>query len=285
MKTNYQRVNREREEVNSPEAEFCADDGTYYFADGMGTASGNNGSTIERTGPSPLTVRCASEILSMNFSPSNCLWANGYLNKGDPMAVCGPPSVGKSRFVMQMLIALILGLEFLGWKAKGRGTKWLLLQTENGNQRLQRELAAQLSTLSKWQREIIDRCLIIHTLENEEDSLLTLSVPKHRKYIRDLIEEFNPIGVVYDIFRDFGVGNLNSDEDMTQTLIYIGQMTRYRIPKRVPIVVHHALTGKAGASRAVGWKRTSYGRNSKVLLGWVARKSIWHLTKRTTLTS
>jgi hypothetical protein len=37
----------------------------------------------------------------------------------------------------------------------------------------------------------------------------------------------------------------------------------------------HSLTGKAGASKAVGWDRGSYGRNSKVLHAWV--RSQWNL--------
>ena len=37
----------------------------------------------------PLTVRRPSEILGMKFSPTDLLWGNGYLAKGDPIAICG----------------------------------------------------------------------------------------------------------------------------------------------------------------------------------------------------
>jgi hypothetical protein len=33
-------------------------------------------------------------------------------------------------------------------------------------------------------------------------------------------------------------------------------------------VLHHALTGKAGASKATGFDRSSFGRNSKALFAW-----------------
>jgi hypothetical protein len=36
----------------------------------------------------------------------------------------------------------------------------------------------------------------------------------------------------------------------------------------VPLLLHHALTGKFGAARAVGWDKASYGRNSKALHAW-----------------
>jgi hypothetical protein len=55
----------------------------------------------------------------------------------------------------------------------------------------------------------------------------------------------------------------------------ISQAVKKGNPNRVPFVVHHSLTGKAGASKAVGWDRGSYGRNSKVLHAWV--RSQWNL--------
>jgi hypothetical protein len=55
----------------------------------------------------------------------------------------------------------------------------------------------------------------------------------------------------------------------------ISQAVKKGNPARVPFVVHHSLTGKAGASKAVGWDRGSYGRNSKVLHAWV--RSQWNL--------
>jgi hypothetical protein len=37
---------------------------------------------------------------------------------------------------------------------------------------------------------------------------------------------------------------------------------------RAMLVLHHALTGKAGAGKATGFDRSSFGRNSKALQGW-----------------
>jgi hypothetical protein len=82
------------------------------------------------------------------------------------------------------------------------------------------------------------------------------------------IQDTNPSGVLYDVLRDYGIGDLNSDEGMTATLSAIGRITRQGDPQRIPIVVQHALTGKSGAARATGLDRGSFGRNSKVLVGW-----------------
>ena len=48
----------------------------------------------------------------------------------------------------------------------------------------------------------------------------------------------------------------------------ISRATKRGNPKRVPIVLHHARTGKAGAQSATGWDKASFGRNSKVLYAW-----------------
>ena len=69
---------------------------------------------------------------------------------------------------------------------------------------------------------------------------------------------------------------------MTATLTVIGRITRQGDPQRIPVILHHALTGKSGAARATGFDRGSFGRNSKVLLGWVRSQINVAPTTRTT---
>ena len=216
-----------------------------------------------------LTVRRLSEILQMTFSPDDFILENGYVAKGDAIAICGAAGVGKTRLCMQMVIALLTGRDFLGWKTRGKGTRWLIIQTENSNRRLQHELSAMLSSSTEEERRAVDEGMVIHTLECDTDSFLSLNIAENEARISALIQEINPAGVIYDVLRDFGIGDLNGDADMTATLSAIGRITRRSNPQRIPIVVHHALTGKSGAARAIGYDRGSFGRNSKVLLGWV----------------
>ena len=216
----------------------------------------------------PLTIRRPSEILNMMFSQDDFLLENGYLAKGDSLAICGAGGVGKSRLILQLMIALVTGRDFLGWKTRGMGTRWLILQTENNNRRLKSELSAMLSGLTDAEKEAVDDGIVIHTLETAEDSFVSLKLPENEGRISCLIQEVEPTGIVYDVLRDYGIGDLNSDEGMTATLSAIGRITRQGDPQRIPIVVHHALTGKSGAAKATGFDRGSFGRNSKVLLGW-----------------
>ena len=89
--------------------------------------------------------------------------------------------------------------------------------------------------------------------------------------------------MIYDVLRDYGIGDLNSDEGMTATLSAIGRITRQGDPQRIPPIVHHALTGESGAARATGFDREGdCGRNSKVLLGVeFVHRSISRPTTRT----
>jgi hypothetical protein len=55
---------------------------------------------------------------------------------------------------------------------------------------------------------------------------------------------------------------------MTEALREISRITKRGNPKRIPFIVHHAITGKSGIQKATGFDRSSFGRNSKVLFGW-----------------
>src|SRR5262249_31983803 len=83
-----------------------------------------------------------------------------------------------------------------------------------------------------------------------------------------LIQEIEPDFVAWDPLNSLTDADLNSDMDMRAVVSAISALTRAGNPQRVPLVLHHSLTGKIGASRAVGWEKSSYGRNSKVLHAW-----------------
>ena len=229
--------------------------------------------TEKPKGPAPLTIRKPSEIVAMEFPESDILLENGYLAKGDSLAICGAGGVGKSRLELQLVFSLVTGRDFLGWETRGKGTRWLILQTENSNRRLKRDLSAMFSDLTEEEKGAVDEGVFIHTLETPEDSFVSLTLPENEARIASKIQEINPTGVVYDVLRDYGIGDLNKDEGMTATLSAIGRITRQGDVQRIPIVSHHALTGKSGAAKATGFDRGSFGRNSKVLLGW-ARSQI-----------
>ena len=219
------------------------------------------------------TVRSPLEILGMQFEAGDLVLENGYLEKGSPSAWCGQGGIGKSRLVLQLAIACALGHDFFGWKTRGENLKWLFLQTENGNLRLQADLVAMMCNLTLIERQRVDQAIKIHTLENDDDGFMHLSNDKVVAGIEALTRETTPDIVVFDPLRDFNIGDLNSDADMAATLSTIGRVTRNGNPKRIPLIIHHARTGKAGIAKVVGWDRSDFGRNSKVLMSGLALKS------------
>jgi hypothetical protein len=215
----------------------------------------------------PLTIRTIDEILAMQFDAGDLILPNGYLVQGERTAVCGMGGVGKSRLLMQLALSCRTGRKFLGWETRGRELRWLFLQTENSCRRLQADLQRMLSAFTPAEREAITTGVFFHTLEGDEDGFLALDM-ENRERIADAIANTEANIVVFDPLRDFGIDDLNSDAHMTETLREISRLTRRGNARRVPLVIHHSLTGKSGIQKVIGFDRSSFGRNSKVLFMW-----------------
>ena len=216
----------------------------------------------------PLTLRSVQEILGMTFPAADIVWKSGYLAKGERAVWCGMGGVGKSRLVTQMAVSTRLGQTFLGWPTDGKDLRWLFLQTENGNRRLQADLSAMMEHLTEGDLQSVSDGIMFHTLESDTDDIVWLDKPNSYQAIESAILESKADIVVFDPLRDFTTGNLNDDGDMAEVLALLGQVTKKGNPQRIPLVIHHAGTGKGGIAKATGYDRSSFGRNSKVLFGW-----------------
>lgn len=209
------------------------------------------------------TVRSAAEILTLKLDPHDCLFGDRLLTKGGRLLIAGPPSIGKSRLLLELAVAAILGEKWLGVPTHARGLPWLILQTENSNRRLQTDL----KILVKQYGDGFVKNLFIHTMDTDMDAVVGLE--SNRDKIAQAIQMYQPEIVAIDPLRDFAIGDLNSDADMTATCAALGQVVRQGNAQRALIIVHHALTGRAGVIKAIGWDRAGFARNSKVLAGWV----------------
>jgi hypothetical protein len=109
--------------------------------------------------------------------------------------------------------------------------------------------------------------VLIHRVENDLDGVVGLEA-NESKLIRT-IHKYDPIGIVaVDPVRDFSIGDISGDADMLATCLAFGRVARSGNPERGLVLVHHALTGFAGAQKGTGWDRSSYARNSKVIFSW-----------------
>lgn len=214
-----------------------------------------------------LTIRKPDEILGMEFDESDRLLDDRLWAVGQPLTILGAGGTGKSRLLLFLAACMITGREFLGMETRGRGRKWLILQTENSNQRLKKDL----QSLKAWAGDdwplIADR-MVIHTIEADDDGFVCLDHPENQKAIEDLIREVSPDFIAFDPLNDFGMGDLSKDVDMVATTRTLSRICKKGNPNRAIVVLHHALTGKGGAVRATGFDRSSFGRNSKMLQAW-----------------
>lgn len=206
-----------------------------------------------------LCVRSAREIMDLKLDPDDCLLGDRLLTKSGKLVIAGQAGIGKSRLLLQLAAACITGRDWCGIETHARGLRWLILQTENSNRRLQFDLRA----LEKQFGSEFLQHLFIRTIEGEE--LLSLSNPAA---IESIIRKVQPNIIGWDPLRDIMIGNPNDDRDMMETVAALGKICRRGNPNRAIVPLHHALTGKAGAAKSTGWERSGFARNSKVLLGW-----------------
>jgi len=225
--------------------------------DGL-TASNGNG----------LTIRTPAELLAMEFDDGDRILGDRLLAQGQSLVIAGQGGLGKSRLLLQFIVACRAGLPFTVFETRGQDMKWLVLQAENSNRRLQKDLAALRAWIGEKHWPQVSAGIFIHTLETDADNFLSLDNERTQAGIRKLIETVKPDGIAWDSLYNFGVGNLSSDEDMTATLLSIARLSKSGNPKRAIVTLHHALTGKSGIAKAQGWERAGFARNSKVLHQW-----------------
>jgi RecA-family ATPase len=239
---------------------------------GSGPHQGPNGSK--------LTMMTISEILAYEDDPRDILLSNGYIEKGAPFVICGPPGIGKSRLALQLAIKSALGQGFLGWETQADDIKWALLQNENGQRRLKADLRVMVQDMTTKERESLDRHILIHSIVTDVDGHLDLSDPEARKRVREVVQDYKPGVVIGDPLTAFGVGDLNTDRDMLLTARDFGRIVREGDPKRIPGLLHHARTGSIGSQAVTGFERGSFARNSKALYGWTrAQFNVPHTTR------
>ena len=219
-------------------------------------------------GKSSLTLRSPDELLAMQFDDSDRIIGDRLLATGQSLVMAGAGGIGKSRLLLQMAVACRAGLPFIGFETRGQELKWLIIQAENSNRRLKDDMSALRAWVGAEHWPQVNAGIAIHTLETDCDGFLSLDNPPAELRIRDIIASFKPDVVCFDSLYNFGAGDLNSDRDMADTLLTISRLTKAGNPNRACVILHHALTGKHGAARSLGYERASFGRNSKVLHSW-----------------
>jgi AAA domain len=219
-----------------------------------------------RNGPR-LTILRPSEIMAIPHDPTDNLLGARLLTRRGQMVIAGAGGVGKSRLALQLATCSVLGRRFLDLPTYSPSLRWLVLQAENDPHRQRADLEA-MQRLAGDEWAAVDSRLFLHALVTEADGFLNLDDAGAVSGIRQALDLFRPDVVVVDSLYNVGIGDLNKDVDMRETLTALGSVMRHRNPNRAIVVLHHATTGKGGIQKLVGQERASFGRNSKVLHSW-----------------
>lgn len=250
--------------ADAHEAIIAAPDKVVLIAEGVRSALDAVASDSKANG---FTIRTPDEILDMVFDDADIIVGDRIIAEGQSCVFVAAGGLGKSRISLQIPACVVTGRKFLNFTTGKENSIWLFLQTENSNRRLQQDLARIKSWLGDDWEKFAGR-VKFHTVENDTDSFVNLDSPEAVANIQTAIKLHTPDIIVIDPLNDFAIGDLNKDADMKQTLQTLSRICRKGNPKRAIVVLHHALTGKAGASKATGFDRASFGRNSKTLHAW-----------------
>lgn len=215
-----------------------------------------------------LTAKTPDQILEMTFDPCENYLFDGVFSKGQVMTLLGPGGTGKSRLLLQLAAAMIAGKDFLGIKMPARKLRWLFIQNENSARRLQSDFQRLKAWIGEEQWQDVSDNIRIQTPQRYEDTLLDLDNPESKKLVERYITENEPDVIVFDPLYAFTSGSLNSDSTMRKLCLNLIQVALHGNDDCSVVVVHHTLTGKEGARKAVGLDRASYGRGSKALHSW-----------------
>jgi hypothetical protein len=223
---------------------------------------------LRRRDDAGISFRSPEQILAMPRNPHANFLGDRLLGVARSLVIAGIGGIGKSRLLLQLLIAFILQRIWCSIETHNtRGKRWMLVQTQNSADRLQDDLTA-LKKYAGDEWPLVDKNLIIHTLETDRDLMINLNDQRNAHDLERAIRDYDPIGVAFDPLNEIAIGDLSKDVDMQATCDAIGRISRAGNPERAIVIAAHAITGVAGMKKAFGFEAAGFGRGSKVLGFW-----------------
>lgn len=215
--------------------------------------------------PRPFTILNGAQLRGIQLPPKVNVLGDGVIALGQLTTVIGQGGTGKSRVVMQMCFAQVLGLPFAGMATHPKPLRHLLIGTENSIYRQQSDYLKMTGTLTPEQQALVDAHIFFHVVQEIDDAFINLGQTDIRNKWLDTLDMIKPDCIYIDPYGEVHIGDINKDADVRHTLREITKVCRKHSQDTAIIIVHHARTGRQNIAQAVGWDKGNFALGSKAL--------------------
>ncbi|MBL9140061.1 MAG: AAA family ATPase [Verrucomicrobiales bacterium] len=190
---------------------------------------------------------------------------SGLLCRRELAVLVGIGGVGKSRLVMALAIAQIVGrTQFLGFALHVPPLRWLVVGSENSAVRWKTDFGKLTANLDDAQRAAVQNQLLVAATFEDEDPTLTLDVASGR--IEETIKAARPDVVVFDPWADLCPGDENTTPDCRAGIVLLRRCVRRTAPNAATLLIAHARPGKTAISEGTdAYSGGAYLRGNKAL--------------------
>ena len=219
------------------------------------------------------STRSWGELSRMVLDPPSIVWGGYAL--GAVGALFGQGGLGKSRLALNIARNQVLGLSFAGMLTASGPLKHLMMGSENSVHRLIDDVRHMTRDLSQEQVALLDSNIRLATLEQPDDTYVSLSSQENLERWRQTLQSWPPDMLWVDPWGDVLDGEANSDEDARATIGMLRRLLRTANPGAGLVILAHARTGVRNIAQAVGYDAANFGKGSKAL--YSAARCVWNL--------
>ena len=209
----------------------------------------------------------------MVLDPPPIVWGGYAL--GAVGALFGQGGLGKSRMALNIVRNQVLGLPFAGMLTASGPLKHLMMGSENSIHRLIDDIRHMTRDLSPEQVERLGGNVRLATLEQPDDTSISLASPDNLDRWRMTLRDWPPDMLWVDPWGDVLHGDANSDDDARATIAALRRVLRMANPGAGLVILAHARTGARNIAQAVGYDAANFGKGSKAL--HAAARCVWNL--------
>lgn len=219
------------------------------------------------------STRSWGDLKRMKLPPPEIVWGGFAL--GATGLIFGPGGIGKSRASLNIAFHQVMGLPFAGLPTATRPLRHLIMGSENSMYRLHDDVFRMSDGLPESKIDLLAAHIELATLEQPEDSFISLSSEQNMQKWAATLERFKPDVLWVDPWGDLLAGDGNSDEDVRATLSTLRRLLHSVNPGAALIVIAHSRYGAKNYAQAIGYEAGNFGKGSKTLYN--SARNVWHL--------